>query len=118
MLVIPQTPASVILKEASLINITVSLEEVLNSAASFENEPSRSEVSNSILQEMFDSRVQSTEEAINDSQETQDLNSVVTVSHVIQYLSEIPDQLDDPDLLRALAAVMSCVTNLKKNGSD
>ena len=70
-LVIPQTLATVILEEANLVKNTVSLEEVLNSAAPFDNESSRSEVSNSILQEMFDSRLEFIEEASNDSQETE-----------------------------------------------
>ena len=57
-LVIPQTPASVTLEEANLINNTVSLNEVLNSAAQFDSEPSLSEVFKPVLKEMFDSRVQ------------------------------------------------------------
>ena len=67
---------------------------------------------------MFDSHVLSTEEANDDIQETLDQNSVFTVAHVRQSLSEIRDKLDDPDLRRALAAVMSCVTDLKKNSFD
>ena len=63
---ITQTPESLILKEASIINNTVSLDQVANSRALSGNEPSRSEFSNSILPETFDSRVQSDEERTND----------------------------------------------------
>lgn len=52
---IPGTLPSVILEEAYLINNAVSLNEVLNSPAPFDDEPTRSEISNSMLQEMLDS---------------------------------------------------------------
>ena len=47
---IPHTPVSVILEEANLGDNTHSLDEVLNSLAPFDNQPSRSEISNSFLQ--------------------------------------------------------------------
>ena len=52
---IPHTPASVILEEANFIYNTLSLDEVLNSLAPFGTEPSRSEISYSLLQNFFDS---------------------------------------------------------------
>ena len=107
-----------ILNQANLINSTVSLDEVLNSGSPFDNELSRFEISNSMLQKIFDSRVQSSEEATNDNQESQNQNSVFTLAYVTQSLSEIPDKLDEPDLRLSLAVVMSCVTDLKKNSSD
>lgn len=54
-LVIPRSPTNVILEEAYLVNNTVALDEVLNSATQFHNEPSSSEVYNSILQEILTS---------------------------------------------------------------
>ena len=91
-LVIHRTPASVILEKTNLTDKAVSLDEVLNSPTPFYNEPSRSEASNSMLQEMFDSRIQSTEEVTKNNQEILDQNSRFTVSHVTQSLSKNPDK--------------------------
>lgn len=67
---------------------------------------------------MFDSRIQSTAEGTNSSQETSDQNSRFTVSDVTQFLSEIQDKLDDPKLRRALTDVVPCITDLEISNSD
>ena len=117
-LVIPQTPAIVILEEANLINNTISVDEVLNSDAPFDNEPSRSEVLIRCCKRFLTLADKSNEKSTNDIQENQDQNPVLSVSDITHSLSEIPDKLYDPYLRPSIADVMSCVTNLKKNSSD
>ena len=79
----------------------------------FENELSRIQISNSLQQKLFGPRQESTESAADDIQESDDQISVPPVSLVTQSLSEITDKLDEPELRRALVAVMSRAFYLK-----
>ena len=64
--------------------------------SSFDTEPSRFEISNSLLQHLFDSREQSAESTAKDIPESEDQISIPSVSLVTQSLSKIPDMLDEP----------------------
>lgn len=71
-----------------------------------------------MLQEIFDSRVESTEEGTNSNQEILNQNSRFTESHVTQSLSDIPEKLSEPNSDRPLAALMSSMAKLKYSSSD
>ena len=92
---------------------THALDEVLNSLAPFDNEPSRSNTSNSFLQNLFDSQQKSAESTAKYIQESEKNASILSVALVTQSLSEIPDKLGGPELRRYFDALLSRVSYLR-----
>ncbi len=113
-----QTPLSELMNEIETMTDAAELCQMLNSPAPYDNEPTRSEISESMLHDLFDSHVRDEYEPTN-SEEGDVLQShssnQALLMEMVQCMSKISDMYDDTKLQETMEAFVSRADELGQN---
>ena len=94
-----------------------SLMNILNSPAPFDVEPSRAEVADSTIQDLFDLHQDHLSSLSTENPSSGDVSGNISVQQLTESISEIADKIDDGELQRAIEVVMSRIDTLKSQTS-
>ena len=98
----PTTQLNEILDELEDTNNTAAFILMLNSAAPFDKEPTRDEVSDSTIQNLFDSHLSHNEQVTSNYPTAEEISNNISIERLTESLSQFSDNIDDAELQLAV----------------